>query len=174
MTCALTSAATLGAGFRVTIVNSAASGVVTIDPSGAQTLDALATRALSFGRTHVTIQSDGTNWLTVEGEYLFQVTGGTVTLGGDYTVAHGLGVKPDWLTIWLVCVTAQGNYSTGDEIVGWWLGQNTASQGINPRTDATNIVINQSSVITILDKTGHTFVNITAANWSWKIIAGAR
>ncbi len=174
VTCSLTSAATLGAGFRVTIINSASSGIVTIDPASTETLDGQSTRPLSFGRTRVTIVSDGTNWRTINGYYIYEVTGQTVTLGGDLTLSHGLGVIPDTLIVNLVCASAEANYSVGDEVVGWSLVSNSGSQGMQPRVSSTQIVLNQSSAIYVLDKTGHTFDAITAANWTWRVKAIAR
>lgn len=63
-TVSLTAAATLGAGFNVWVWNSTSSGtdVITIDPSGAETIDSKATLVLRTGEG-TQIVCDGTNWL---------------------------------------------------------------------------------------------------------------
>jgi|GEM_PF-7084853 len=174
VTLSFTAAATLGAGFRVTVYNSAASGDITLDPNSTEQLDGQATRLLRPG-DKVTLVCTGTAWKTVSGRYSYQTSGETVTLGGDLTKAHGLGVRPEDLMLELVCVNAEGNHATGDAIIAWsGLVSNSGSQGINVRWDATNIVINQSGAIYVLDKTGHTFDAITAANWAWRMKAWAQ
>lgn len=64
-TVSLTAAATLGAGFNVTIWNTSttASNVITIDPNGAETIDGRATLLLRCGEG-MQIVCDGTNWQT--------------------------------------------------------------------------------------------------------------
>lgn len=61
-TVALTAAATLGAGFAVTIWNTGG-GAITIDPDSSETIDALATFILRKGEG-TQIICDGTNWQT--------------------------------------------------------------------------------------------------------------
>lgn len=65
-TASLTSAATLGEGFMVWLVNSSAnaSQVVTIDPSGAETIDFKSTLDLYRGQS-IQIMSDGSNWRVI-------------------------------------------------------------------------------------------------------------
>lgn len=64
-TISLTSAATLGSGFNVTIWNTSATATdaITIDPSGAETVDGSATLVLQRGEG-MQIVCDGTNWQT--------------------------------------------------------------------------------------------------------------
>ena len=64
-TVSLTAAATLGAGFNVTIWNSSstATDVITIDPSGAETIEGQTTRILRRGEG-MQIVCDGANWRT--------------------------------------------------------------------------------------------------------------
>lgn len=61
-TVSLTAAATLGSGFNVTIWNTG-TGVITIDPSGSETIDGTATRILRRGEG-MQVVCDGTNWQT--------------------------------------------------------------------------------------------------------------
>ena len=64
-TVSLTAAATLGAGFNVTVWNNTttAAMAVTIDPNGAETIDGVATLILRRGEG-MQIVCDGTNWQT--------------------------------------------------------------------------------------------------------------
>lgn len=64
-TVSLTAAATLGAGFNVTVWNNTttAAMAVTIDPSGSETIDGVTTRILRRGEG-MQIVCDGTNWQT--------------------------------------------------------------------------------------------------------------
>ena len=61
-TVSLTAAATLGAGFEVTIWNTG-TGTITIDPNGSETLDGRTTLVLRRGEG-MQIVCDGTNWQT--------------------------------------------------------------------------------------------------------------
>lgn len=64
-TVSLTAAATLGAGFNVTIWNTSvtSANAITIDPNGAETIDGVSTIILRRGEG-VQIVCDGTNWQT--------------------------------------------------------------------------------------------------------------
>lgn len=61
-TVSLTAAATLGSGFACFVWNTG-TGVITIDPSGAETIDGVATLTLRQGEG-TQIVCDGTNWIT--------------------------------------------------------------------------------------------------------------
>jgi len=63
VTCALTTAVTLGNGFFISISNQG-SGTVTVDPAGAETIDGAATKDLAPG-VSLTAVCNGTNWLSV-------------------------------------------------------------------------------------------------------------
>ena len=64
-TVSLTAAATLGAGFNVTIWNTstASADVITIDPAGAETIDGVSTLLLRAGEG-MQVVCNGTNWAT--------------------------------------------------------------------------------------------------------------
>ncbi len=64
-TMSLTAAATLGDGFAVAVANTG-TGVITIDPSGAETIDGAATIAVAAGTSQI-IVCTGTAWLTMGG-----------------------------------------------------------------------------------------------------------
>lgn len=81
---------------------------------------------------------------------------GTVT-----TQAHGLGVTPTLIDWSLECLTAEGGYSVGDKI------RNNLYTGMaTVLADATNVVlITQSSVVNVVNKSTFATFSITAANW---------
>ncbi len=64
-TLSLTAAATLGDGFAATVINSG-SGVITIDPSGSETIDGATTLIVAAGASRV-IVCTGSAWVTVGG-----------------------------------------------------------------------------------------------------------
>ena len=65
-TLTLLPAATAGEGFEVTVQKSdSGSNTVTIDGSGAETIDGSATLVLSLRHQSVTIRSDGSNWIVI-------------------------------------------------------------------------------------------------------------
>lgn len=69
-TCTLTSAATLGEGFRVVILKSTNdSNQVTIDPNSTETIAGETTATLSKQYQFVELLSDGTNWQIVNGNH---------------------------------------------------------------------------------------------------------
>lgn len=111
----LLAAATAGNGATVAVRNSAASGDVTIDPDGAETLDGLATRLLRSD-DFVILRSDGANWRTISGNYSFESTELTPVIGTSVSAAHGLGVKPNFFRAVFRCKTTGGNWEVGDEI----------------------------------------------------------
>lgn len=93
----------------------------------------------------------------------------TITPGGLLTLAHGLGRKPRFLNYSLVCVTAEANFVTGEE-VDWYM--NNTTSGTNRFNvawfDATNVYFRFSNVasMNIGDKTTGGSTVITPANWS--------
>jgi hypothetical protein len=114
-TLGLLAAATAGNGATLAIRNAAASGDVTIDPNGAETLDGLATRLLRPG-DRVLIRCDGTSWATVSGAYSFTTAEINLAAAMASTDAHGLGGYPDRIKSVLRCKTAELGYAVGDEV----------------------------------------------------------
>ncbi|MGH6879270.1 hypothetical protein [Hypericibacter sp.] len=160
----LLAAATAGAGFTLTLVNSAASGDVTIDPNGAETIDGLTTRLMRPG-DEVTIYCTGAAWKTLRGQYSYDSGEQTITAAGALTLAHGLGAKPQLRDVFLRCKTAEGGYSIGDEVV-WPTGElGTAASSPSIVIDATNISVRYGSSMFVINKgTGASF-GITVGNW---------
>lgn len=95
-TVSLTAAATLGAGFNVTIWNNTTTVAmaVTIDPNGAETIDGQATLILRRGEG-MQIVCDGTNWQTGNKKVMrgyvenYPGTANRPIATGDYSVAIG-------------------------------------------------------------------------------------
>lgn len=172
-TAALTSAATLGAGFRVTIMNTAASGDVTIDPAGSETLDSLTTRALRPG-DRTTIVSNGTNWLTATGQYSYFSPQQTITLSSELTLAHGLGKLPTLMRLYLVNSTGASGYSAGDRI---WVAadqRNINNGGVSISMDATNLYLSTgTSNFYIIPKAGGAAVDVSGSLTNWRLVAEA-
>lgn len=93
----------------------------------------------------------------------------TVTLSTKLTVAHGLGAKPKLVQVVLKNVTAELNYSVGDEAS---IITQTVNVGIRVISDATNVVIIQTANLEIADKnTPFTNSTITPVNWKWVVRA---
>lgn len=82
-TLTLTAAATLANGFSFGVVN-AGTGTITIDPSGAELVDGLATKALTPGQSAILI-TDGTGWRTVG------LSGGGAVGGGSDDIFYENG-----------------------------------------------------------------------------------
>lgn len=115
VTLTLLAAASAGNGATLIIRNAAASGDVTIDPNGAETLDGLATRLLRPG-DRVIIRCDGSAWATVAGEYSFTTGEISILAASASTDAHGLGGVPDRIKTIIRCKTAILGYAVGDEV----------------------------------------------------------
>lgn len=115
VTLGLLAAATAGNGATLVIRNAAASGDVTLDPNGAETLDGLATRQLRPGN-RVIIRCDGAGWATVAGDYSFTTAEISIVAAATSTDAHGLGGMPDRIKTILRCKTADLGYAVGDDV----------------------------------------------------------
>jgi hypothetical protein len=71
----------------------------------------------------------------------------TITAAGSLTLAHGLGVKPQFIQILLKCQTGEFGYSSGDELFMQY-GDNSGSAngiGVSIVPDATNLNIRYGS-----------------------------
>lgn len=173
-TATLTAAATLGSGFTVTIINSASSGDVTIDPNSTETIDGLTTRLLRPG-DRATIVCDGSNWKTVRGIYSYDSGAQTVTTGGALTLAHGLGVTPATSEIecTLTNVTNQANWTTGQVMKIPYGGYQNAAESNNftMQPDATNLNLQYgSTAIAGVNRTTGAIATLTPANWTLRVV----
>ncbi len=173
----LLSAAVVGNGAVLFVENTLPAVDITIDPSGAETRDGLATRKLRPG-DRVCIYSDGTNWKTLSGIYSYQpgdLVIGLSTLPQPFP--HGLGVVPqiEDVSVALVCVNGPSiGWATGDI---YHLGssrslQNVTASAIGVQVDATNINIYTSASPPILSRkdTG-AGAAIVITDWAFRVRA---
>lgn len=161
------------AGFRQTIINSAASGDVTI--SGVTgTIDGLASRLLRPG-DRVTVQGTGTNLRTIDGWYSYTSPAHAIALGATFQLAHGLGVKPDDILLTAICLTTNGGYAVGEELVVP-LGEYNGFTSRNPAMsfDATNIRITTATAALSAINTSGAIFDLVVADWNYIVRARAR
>lgn len=93
-----------------------------------------------------------------------------ISNAGGLTLAHGLGVQPHLLLQILHCVTAEANYSVGDEVAVPLGAFNNggAVAGASAVMDATNITVRmaaQANPYYIANKTTGAATNTTPADW---------
>lgn len=94
-----------------------------------------------------------------------------ITLSGGLTLSHGLGVKPKLMVGILVCKTAQGGYSVGDEysiFVGTF--EPYGLSGLGATTDTSNIYLrygpgNGTGCFIVPNKTTAAQTVLVPANW---------
>lgn len=165
-TLSLLAAVTAGNGATLIVRNAAASGDVTIDPNGAETLDGLATRALRPG-DRVIIRCDGAAWATIAGEYSYTTSELALTAVAVSTDAHGLGGVPDRVKAIMRCKTADLGYAVGDEIeVAYSFYNGYEHNNAQVLTNATNLKsIQGASRWMIAHATTGIITVVTAASW---------
>ena len=98
-----------------------------------------------------------------------------ITAGGALTIAHGLGVAPNNIQIFMVCQTAEFNYSAGDVVV-WGISAAPNNCGISLTVDATNLLIrfgSQANTLPLLNKSTGASANTTNSNWKVRFVASA-
>lgn len=174
VTAAFDPAATLGSAFKFTVMNTAASGDVTLNPDGAETLDGLATRLLRPG-DRATIACSGTAFFTMQGSYSYDSGAQTVTTGGALTLAHGLGVDPTLseMECTLTNVTNEANWTTGQVMKIPYGGYQNAAESNNftMRPDATNLNLQYgSTAIAGVNRTTGAIATLTPANWTFRVV----
>lgn len=88
-----------------------------------------------------------------------------ITTAGSLTIAHGLGVSPKFLNMYIVNQTAEANYTAG-QVVTIYTNQPAV------RVDSTNLNVRYcNSAIQVLDSTSGAPTSITAANWKMRFVA---
>jgi len=100
----------------------------------------------------------------------------TITSGGALTLAHGLGARPDGVTVFLRCVTAQHGYSVNDHLIVNPATNTVASggRGLSLVADATNLLIrtgDETITFEALNKTTGVRALLTNANWRYVFVA---
>jgi hypothetical protein len=107
----------------------------------------------------------------------------TISSGGTLSLTHGLGAKPKIVQFYVKCLTAEANYSIGDEIqlggpgiVYVGAGSSTIG-GFASVAGATTISIRftaaSANPIYALDKTTGALAGLTNANWAFIVRAYA-
>lgn len=111
-------------------------------------------------------------WYALMGRYDSGYAGTIPGLGTRTSYSHNIGVTPTVSRLMLKCVTAEQNFSVGDEITPS-LGASTAGQGM--------VLQATSKAIAYTTGTGNSFVvnnattgsltGLTSANWSVRMLA---
>lgn len=99
----------------------------------------------------------------------------TITSAGTVSLTHGLGGIPDIVQYFLVCQTAENNYSIGD-VVAVSIDNSTSATNLsnNPTLTTTTIDVRYSSAancFAIVSKTTGTLALLTNANWRLRVKA---
>lgn len=139
--------------------------------TGANTLGKLAAGT----NTHVLTLAGGVpTWAAPSaGAAKFTSTDQTITAAGSLTIAHGLSGIPDIVQVFLVCVTGEANYTTGD-VVLWGASTTNAVKGLSVRPDGTNINVrfcSTTSTFNLPDRTTGNDSVLTNANWRARFVA---
>jgi hypothetical protein len=152
-------------------------GVKAIKKSGAT---ALATGDILSGVIY-TCMYDGTNFQLVAPvsptlllTKSYDSADKAISIAGTWTLAHGMGLKPKIIMLYLHCLTSELGYTAGQEYLigaGVHESNGNANQGSSIVSDATNIVVRFGSqtggVYGIINGgTGSDTVSITNANWA--------
>ena len=132
--------------------------------------------------------SDGTTWLLTQlgaggaGVFTKSFTSAeqTITSGGSLTLAHSLGASPSLIQTRLICKTAEGGYSIGDEVIvpifEHVVTTSNFQYGVSIVPDSTNLNIRYSNSVQLYiipNKSTGTSFGITNANWKLVVRAWA-
>jgi hypothetical protein len=98
--------------------------------------------------------------------------GFAVSGAGNHTFEHGLGERPKAIRVYAKCITAQHNFSIGDEVeLNTNLnegGSTSAGRGVQLVFDDTNVDLrfgSSASPLRIFNKTTGAQADLTNANW---------
>lgn len=95
---------------------------------------------------------------------VFKSADQTVTPNSTLNIAHGLGARPEMFKVTLKCVTAEANYSAGDEAEILQTVPGVSVIGVS--ADATNVIVGFTGGSTqVLNKTTQVATTITTTNW---------
>jgi hypothetical protein len=91
----------------------------------------------------------------------------TYTNGGTFTLTHGLGSAPSLVQAYLVNVTAEANYTTGQVVYGNLGKGNGAAYGLSTIATATQLIVRVgANGLVLLDATTGAQAVATPANWT--------
>lgn len=108
-------------------------------------------------------------WLSTDLlKYYFESAEQTITSAGALTLAHGLGVLPKLIQVFIKCQTAEYNYSVGDQIPAPVFNSDGTMLGVSVVFDSTNLNIrfgNNAQNWNIPNKSTGALSAINNANW---------
>lgn len=111
-------------------------------------------------------------WATLPFTKSFESGQQTISGSGALTLAHGLGSKPKLYMVVLQCLSGQGGYSVGDEVLIDPAYHGVNSSGISVSPDSTNINIRFGvDAMFLIRKDTGAVIGIT--NSSWALVARA-
>jgi hypothetical protein len=131
---------------------------------------------VALGTTGQVVTSNGTDaiWSLPPLYNSYTSAETSFSLGGSFTVSHGLGAVPEMVWIWAKCISAQYGYAVGDQIP---MMASTSTDGANRglilsanSTDITVGVANGGLSVIRLD----TFVRDNLSTANWRLIVKAR
>jgi hypothetical protein len=168
--CAVTlpSLASVGAGWRVRLLN-AAGGNVTVTRAGSDPIDGGGTAVViqnAAGRNVMDWWTDGATWYTSARRFFGAYQ--NYADGTPFTFAHGLGATPKRITVWIKNqTTAEQGWNPGDEVIVQAADTPGTGSGVAPWTysDGTNISVVTPSQARVLNKTTGGSGVLTAARW---------
>ena len=92
----------------------------------------------------------------------------TVAVDTTLSVAHSLGEIPGLWMIIARCKTAEHGYSIGDELIPFNPSDTGASdRGVNFSVEASNMLVQQGALITMLSQATKNLVTMTVGSWKW-------
>ena len=179
-TLTLPAAATVGDGFLLYVANadtSASNYGVTVDGNASETVDGFTTRKMHRG-ARIALLCDGSNWRTVSGRWRYVSPAITLTAATPGTVTHGLGVRPETVSAYLICTTGEFGYTAGDYLSVSNAGdQNTASvYGLAIAATSTSVItysVGTTNIFRTVNLSTGASVVLTLANWTLVIVAEA-
>jgi hypothetical protein len=95
----------------------------------------------------------------------FKSSNQTFALDTLLPVAHGLGARPDWAAVSLICIATDNNFAVDDEVTMPSNDHSGADGGVTIFMDATNVNIVTGATVAILDQTTFNTIGITASKW---------
>ena len=165
----LLAAATAGNGGLVLVSNGASSGDVTIDPSGAELIDGLASRLLRPGN-RVWLRCNGTGWETIAGKYTFTSADITPALSTISDQAHGLGEEPTSVRAYFRCTAIDGTWQVGDKLD--FLSPNV-TYGRSLGKNSTNVIVTFNQTYTYSAGNKTTGAGFALDYSKWKVVIEA-
>lgn len=117
--------------------------------------------------------------LRVEGSVVpftkqFSSTGLSLTANTLHTLAHSFGAVPKLVQLRIVCATAEGNYSIGDEVVmAITEFDGVTQQGFGCKVDATNVSVRTGAGQRIMNDGSTASFVTTLASWTLSVFAWA-